>query len=166
MPAPRPFAVVCLFAVTMLALDSQRFLHADEPKEPVQLRLLRAGAERSGKDVFFFCDAVLINNTGAAFNVRSSFFSAFDGLRLVVFAEDGKKLLEQSFTAHQSPFSVRGSLFPVGQGENKKTLRFPVSGAPGDTKTVQVVLIGTLPGTDHGVLCSDLARVTIAERAK
>jgi len=48
-------------------------------------------------------------------NVKSNFYSAFDGLQFVVFRSDGSKLAQQSYLYHQSPYTSakEGALFPL-----------------------------------------------------
>jgi hypothetical protein len=164
------FARHLLLGVARLALAAVVSLHAagpnpllgGEPKEPVRLSLSSASAKSWGKDVLFHCEAVLVNETGAAINVKSNFYSAFDGLHLVLLDENGTRLLQQSSVRHQAPYDVKPRLFPLAKGENRKAIGFPVSGLPKGIKSVRVLLVGTLPGNDYPyVLCSNLATVTI-----
>jgi len=141
-------------------------LRAEERKEPVRLTLSGATAERDETAVRFRCETVLINNTGAALNVKSNFFSAFDGLELVVFSEDGKQLLRQSYLFHQSP-SFEQNQHKLEKGENRKSLVFPIGGLPKGTRAVKVLLLGTLPESEYkGLLCSDVVHVNVEESKK
>ncbi len=131
-------------------------------KEPVRLTLPGASAQRSGKDVVFRCEAVIVNNTGAVLKVQSTFYSAFDGLELVVLTAKGKELRRQSYLHHQSPHSPQGRQFPLNKGENRKTLVFPVLGLPKGTRVLKIRLVGTLPGSKYkGVLRSDVLTIPV-----
>ncbi len=142
--------------------DSSR---AIAKKGSVRLMLSKASAKQEEDFIAFACEAVLVNKTGAIVNVRSNFFSAFDGLELVVFGPDGSKLVQQPYIFHQSPHHYEGRLFPLKIDENRQTLQFPVWQVPNDVNKVRVLLIGTLPGDKYGsVLCSNI--VTISIRGK
>ena len=64
------------------------------PTGGVSLTLTSVAAKREPTMLTLFCDAVLENQTGAALTVSSHFFSAFDGLSLVV-RDDRDRLLTQ-----------------------------------------------------------------------
>src|SRR4051794_4090018 len=105
---------------TLLCLPAAQ--RAAGPREQVRLTLSGASAERYEGEVVFRCDAALVNDTDAVLTVRSNFSSAFDGLHLVVLGPDGRRLVQQSYSRHQSPSSPDGRLFPLGRGANRKTL--------------------------------------------
>jgi hypothetical protein len=139
--------------------DSSR---AIAKKESLRLTLSKISAEQTADGIVFVCEAVLVNETGAVVNVKSHFYSAFDGIELVVFGSDGSKLRQLRYTAHQSPYSLKENLFPLKIGDNRQTLRFRGRLFPDDVDKVGVVLIGTLPGNEYGsVLCSNMATISI-----
>lgn len=131
-------------------------------KQPVRLALAKAAAEREAGGIAFECESVMINETGAVLHVKSNCFSAFDGLQLVVFDGDGTRLVQQAYVAHQSPYSPEGRRFPLNVGETRQLLRFPVRVTLDDVKRIGVLLVGTLPGSEHpSVLCSNLVTIPI-----
>jgi hypothetical protein len=152
----------CICVVLLVGGAWTAVASADPPEVLVKLTLNKAAAERRTDDVLFECEATLDNATGRALNVRTSFFSAFDGVEIVLFDARGKKLRVQPYTFHQSPFAVDGTQ-PLEVGKTTKRLVFPVSGLPADVKTFRVCLIGTLPGSAYnpGLLLSDLVEVTL-----
>jgi hypothetical protein len=81
------------------------------------------------RDVILGCDVVIDNQAGEDLTVLSNFFSAFDGLSVVVLKE-GKELRSQSYLAHQSPFSVEKRPHVLKKGNNEGHMRFPISAAP------------------------------------
>ena len=132
------------------------------PKAAVTLSMSRVTAERLDKDLLFICEAVIDNATGAELIVKSSYYSAFDGLELVVIDEKGRKLAQQSYLYHQSLYSLTPRSFPVKVGKNRRELRFPVSGLPQNRREYRVLLVGTLPESEHGgTLCSDLVTAAV-----
>lgn len=142
-------------------------------KGAVRLLLAKASAEKEPQSgVLFRCEAVLVNETDSVVNVKSNFYSAFDGLQLVVFRSDGSKLVQQSYLHHQSPYTSakEGALFPLNIGENHKLLLFPVFSTvslPEDVNKLQVLLVGTLPGAEHcSTLCSNIVTVSLGEKLK
>ena len=145
-----------------LALNANLLL-AEKPNKPVGLTLAKATVERSGTDVTFRCETVLINKTNSVLKVKSNFYSAFDGLQLVVFSQEGELLLRQRYVYHQSPFSSDGRWFLLEQGENRKELCFPIlaKNIPKERKKLRVLLLGTLPDSKfQGILCSNMVSVT------
>jgi hypothetical protein len=109
-------------------------LLADEPKPAVSLLLSEASAERREQDALFRCEATLENATGKDLTVRSSFFSVFDGLELVVTTREGKTLAQQPYTFHQSPFAAHEREFTLKKGGTAATLVFPIGELPGNTR--------------------------------
>jgi hypothetical protein len=120
----------------------------------VSLCLQKASGERLENDILFRCELVLDNDTGRDLAVRSSFYSAFDGLELVVTNPEGKVLVQQSYLFHQSPFTPEGRKFPLKQGKTAGTLVFPIRGLPGDARSLKVRLVGTLPGSGYDRILS------------
>ncbi|MBV9470260.1 MAG: hypothetical protein JO316_01060 [Abitibacteriaceae bacterium] len=139
---------------------------AQAPSEGVKLHLATVKAERFAQDVLFDCDATLINRTGTTIQVKSNFSSAFDGLELIVFDEHGKRLVQQPYIWHQSPYSfLNPRTFDLKPGANQQPLTFPIRDLPSQLKTLRVLLVGTLPGSTYeGVLCSDVVTVSITAR--
>lgn len=127
------------------------------PEAKVRLSLSQAAVQPLGEDVLFICEAVIDNATGAELTVQSHYDSAFDGLDLVVMDERGRKLAQQPYVHHQSLFSAEGRGFVLARGENRRELRFPVSGLPWKRGGYRVLLVGQLPGSDYcDTLCSNL----------
>ena len=127
----------------------------------IELSLSKASAFWNGDQVLVVCDAVIDNRTAAAVSVRSNFFSAFDGVSLVVRNAKGKELFRKSYIAHQSPQAPPGKLYGLAVGENRKELRFPVD-LPKGTDTIRVSLVGTLPGSGRDdLLLSDVIEVKV-----
>jgi hypothetical protein len=152
-------AVVILFAACPTAF-------AQDDKPTVSLLLSRASAERWDHHILFRCDAVLDNASGKDLTVVSNFFSAFDGLQLVVTTTDGKVLAQKGYIWHQSPASS-GREFPLKKGRNEEELRFPIRDLPGDVKTFKVRLVGTLPGSGYDrILSSETLEVKVQPPAK
>lgn len=123
---------------------------AEPPKGPtgpaVVLSLERASATRGEHGVHFECETSLLNRTGATLHVVTNFSSPFDGLEIVVAAEDGKELARQAYIYHQSPYAENQRV-PLPPGVTTKTLSFPIADLTGITGTVYVKLAGGLPGT-------------------
>jgi hypothetical protein len=136
---------------------------AEEQKPAVVLDLVKATAERlDSGGVLFCCTATLKNNSGAELQVRTNFFSVFDGIILLVLGESGERLHQQPYIFHQSPYSPHDSDLPLKPGETRETLVFPVHGLPKDTRSVRLLLVGFLPGCDRsGLLCSGSVNVAI-----
>jgi hypothetical protein len=138
---------------------------AEEQKPPVVLDLVKATAERlDSGGVLFCCTATLKNNSGVELQVRTNFFSVFDGMFLLVLGESGEKLLQQPFIYHQSPYSPDGRDLPLKTGETRGTLCFPVD-LPKDTRCVRLLMVGDLPGCKRsGLLCSGSVIVAIPQQ--
>jgi hypothetical protein len=110
------------------------------------------------REVIFACDVVIDNQTGEDLTVLSSFFSAFDGLSIVLLKE-GKELRDQSYLVHQSPFGPERP-FVLKKGKNEGQLRFPISGAPDDWTRLEVKIRGGLPGSKYeGKLISNAKKI-------
>jgi hypothetical protein len=97
------------------------------------------------RDVLLACDVVIDNQTGEDLTVLSNFFSAFDGLSIVLLKE-GKELRNQSYLVHQSPMGKKCS-YVLKKGKNDGEMRFPIDAAPDNWAGLEVKIIGTLPGS-------------------
>ncbi|HEY1189871.1 MAG TPA: hypothetical protein VGE74_19635 [Gemmata sp.] len=135
---------------------------AEEPAPVVSLLIAEVTATRDGKDTYIDCKATLDNATGRDLTVRSMYFSAFDGLEVVVTDTEGKVLVQQAYDEHQSVFSFKGRDFPVKKGKTTKELRFPVRGLPEDARSVRVRLVGVLPESRYTrILSSETLAVEV-----
>jgi hypothetical protein len=151
----------CLCVLLTLAWSAgSPSAYAAEPK--VTLTLARVSVEASSEPGCFQCEAALDNAFGKVLVVHTSFFSAFDGLSIVVFDNQGKKLIQQPYIYHQSPQAAPGAAYQLPVGKTTKTLVFPVD-LPKGVKTLRVGLVGTLPGSEYQsvLLLSDLVDVTL-----
>jgi hypothetical protein len=157
-----------ILSIALVFCDSGKdYSRAEEQKQAVVLDLLKATAERldSGA-VLLCCTATLKNNSGVELQVRTNFFSVFDGMFLLVLGESGEKLLQQPYIYHQSPYSPHGRDLPLKTGETRGTLCFPVD-LPKETRSVRLLLVGFLPGCDRsGLLCSGSMIVAIPPEPK
>lgn len=152
----RLFTILGLAA--LLAVGSSA---VGEERKMVSLLLTKASAKRDTDDVLFRCDAVLDNTTGKDLTVRSPFFSAFDGLELVVTTPDGKVLAQQQYIRHQSPYGPLRD-FTLRPGRNEDLLVFPMRGLPADGKAFKVRLVGTLPRSGYDrILSSETLEVQV-----
>jgi hypothetical protein len=127
-------------------------LRGDKPpvpsaSRPVELRLDRVVLIQNGPEPLFICHAVLVNKTGADLTVLSHYFSAFDGLDLVVEDERGIVLSHRSYLHHQSAASYEPRSFVLHPGLNAHELRIPVGNIGPARAGYQVWLLGTLPGS-------------------
>ncbi len=89
---------------------------------------------------------VIDNQTGEDLTVQSNFFSAFDGLSMLLL-KDGMKVAEQSYLYHQSPYSADPRPFILKKGKNQKDMRFPFRLPPEDWAGLQAKMVGDLPGS-------------------
>ncbi len=139
---------------------------AADPEPLVSLLISKVTAARVEECTHFDCEATLDNATGRDLTVRSMFFSAFDGLEIVVTTPEGKVLAQQDYTYHQSAFKFVGRDFPVKSGKTVKKLRFSLAGLPEDTRTLRVRLVGTLPGSSYKrILSSETLAVEVKKGA-
>jgi hypothetical protein len=156
-------AFLCWCLLILLAVGCARTPPTDPQAATagaVTLSLASARAEHLQNEVLFVCDAVLDNRTGAELTVRSCYFSAFDGLDLVVMDEMGHTVARQAYTFHQSFFSIEQQCFPLKGGQNQQELRFPVRGLPKNRIVYRVLLAGHLPGSEYdGSLSSNQVAV-------
>jgi hypothetical protein len=152
----RTLNITCLTVLILCATQAE----TQEPKKKpaVTLTLVRVrGVEffstplegpmkgQKVRDVILACDVVIDNQTGDDLTVFSNFFSAFDGLSIVVFKE-GKELPSQSYFFHQSPMAEKRP-YVLKKGKNEKDMRFPISGLPADWAGMEVKIVGSLPGS-------------------
>jgi hypothetical protein len=148
-------SVNVLLVVTLSMVGSahrrpERPERAGKETPKVVLTLASVSTDRlDSGDILFTCKVIIENNTGAVLKVKSNFFSAFDGLSLVVRDEDGKELKKQSYTFHQSPFSIEPREYPLPSGKATKQIVFPVRGLPKEYARLKAQLIGTLPGSGY-----------------
>ena len=120
------------------------------PERPTIGLSIRHGSARvADRHLSVTCLANIENNTGRPLTVTSSFFSAFDGLTLLVFDEQDRELARQSFLHHQSPYSITGRPFPIRPGNTEQRMRFPVPSLPNPPSRLVLQLVGTLPGSGH-----------------
>jgi hypothetical protein len=133
-------------------------------KAKVALTLESASAARDEDgDVLFTCKATIENNTGAPLTVRSNFFSAFDGMTLVVQDVQGKELKKQAYTWHQSPTSVTTN-HPLATGKTTASIIFPVQGLPKGLAKFKLRVVGALPGSGYEhKLSSQLLEVRVED---
>ena len=119
------------------------------PGPHVVLTLDRASAERlESGDILFRCKLTLENHSGAELIVQSNFFSAFDGMILVVRDESGRELKRQPYVFHQAPLAApRG--YPLPTGKTAKTIVFPVDELPAGRTRFKLQVVGTLPGSGY-----------------
>jgi hypothetical protein len=162
MPFRRPFAVAVPLLCSLAAgsacprsgpRDESGTPSAEPSAEPapapVAIELASAGALRqSGGGLLVRCNATLINRTGDALQVRTSFNSPFDGIELVLADAAGAEILRWAYIRHQSPFS-EGTDRPLPPGETTRTLNFPIDGFRGPFEGVRARLEGGLPGTPY-----------------
>ena len=150
----------------MLAMLVGNASRADEQKPGVSLILSKVTAERWEQETVFRCQVTLDNDTSQDLSVISNFYSAFDGLELVVTNAHGKVLLQQHYLSHQSPSTPDGREFVVKRGKTTDTIVFPVRsfGTVGDSIRVRVV--GTLPRSSYRrILSTDTIRTVIKKNA-
>src|SRR5262249_49480224 len=135
------------FVATLLVLFSGPPPGPADEVEFVTLSAKQVTAKVRTSDVFVTCKAVIDNQTGRKLVVKSSFYSAFDGLSIVVTDQNGKNLAEQPYTAHQSPYAPPpGREYPLALGKTERQLVFPICDFSREEKKIKVRLVGTLPG--------------------
>jgi hypothetical protein len=100
------------------------------PLGDVLLTIQDASARQEPEYLDVTCTAVLNNRTASSLVVTSVFYSAFDGLRLIVSSEDGKRLAEQPYVLHQSPSSIPGRPFVLPSGCTTQRMTIPVFKLP------------------------------------
>jgi hypothetical protein len=136
--------LVCLIAMPELTPNK---LLADE--KFVSLVISKASAMRSeNKYVGFALEVAVDNATGKDITARSHFYSAFDGLVLVVTDKNGKTLAQQSNVMHQSPTATLNP-YIVKAGTTSEKLGFPIPDFPKEATMVKVRLVGQLPNSDY-----------------
>lgn len=107
-------------------------------------------AMRRNGEVTIACEATINNRTGAPIVVKSSFYSAFDGLSVVVRTKDGRTLGRTSYLEHQSPFSLEPREFSLPEGETTRTLSFVTDYIAADVGAIVIEVVGNLPQSSFG----------------
>jgi hypothetical protein len=130
---------------------------ADEPPKAdkshgssglVSLILTNASAERRRIDTVLSCEAVIENGTGKTLSLTYDYQSAFDLIEVVATTKDGKELIQQAYSFHLAPnYPARN--FELKPGRITRTLSFTVVGIPNDLNSVNIRLVGTLPGCEY-----------------
>ncbi len=135
---------------------------APSVSSPVVIKLSKVTVENSGGRMRFICETEIHNETGAELMVKSNYYSAFDGLMIVVLDKGGKILKKQLYTDYYSLFSDEPRSFPLRRGKNTERLIFPINGLPPDTTDFCVYITGNLPGSEYpGILQSDTVTVVV-----
>lgn len=132
---------------------------------PVRLVLDSARAKtRSSGDIFFECEATLINTSGAPIQTQTNFSSVFDGISIVIQNDRGDLLHEQAYVYHQSPYAEHQRV-DLAAGSTRKKIVFPVAvWDAGTTDELRVHLEGGLWGSAYSKgLVSNELRVRISE---
>jgi hypothetical protein len=151
-------------SLVVLLAAAGRPAPADESRPGISLILTGASAHRGEQDTLFRCQVILDNATGKELAVRSNFSSVFDGLELMITTREGKTLIQQPYTFHQSPFAPPGREFTLKRGRTEATLVFPVHAFPRDAKAVKVRLVGSLPGSTYErLLATDTIEVKVTD---
>src|SRR5262249_39232984 len=115
--------LVAVVGVLFLWVGDAAPASAPQKAGKVTLILVSATAERKANgDVWLNCEVVLDNQTGRDLFVESSFFSAFDGLTVVASDKNGRRLVRQGSTWHQSPnYPSQKFVLPKGKNEREMT---------------------------------------------
>jgi hypothetical protein len=111
-------------------------------------KILKGGREVWTQELDIECEVELKNDTGSALQVESNFYSAFDGLVLVIMDSEGKEVCRQWYTHHQSPFTPEPRTFELPIGITRKKLSFPVHLGKIVGK-LKVKIVGGLRDTDY-----------------
>jgi hypothetical protein len=104
--------------------------------------------EMKGKDVRYVllsCEVVIDNQTDEELTVMSNFFSAFDGLH-VLLLRNGKIEADEAYIWHQSP-RAEAMPYVLKKGKNQRDLRIPFRLPPDDWASLQAKAVGELPGS-------------------
>ena len=154
--------VVLALGILMIG-DASAF--ADDSDARVSLMLSAVSAEKRADDTLFRCDVAIVNDTENVLTVSSNFYSAFDGLELVVTDADGKTIKQQPYTSHQSPFTHKGRQFPLKRGKTQTSLAFPISSFNNAGQILKVRLVGTLPGSTYTrILSTETLQLAVSKR--
>ena len=147
-----------------LVISFSSFSRAAGSKPTVSLILSKAACKRLTNYMLFICEARLDNASGKDLTVRSNFYSAFDGLELVVTDKHGKILAQQSYLMHQSPYSFEPREFKVKQGITSDELRFPIPNLQKQAREFRVRLVGTLLRSSYQrILSTETIEVKVTE---
>jgi len=132
----------------------------------VSLFISKVTANPLGPEIMVTCEATIDNATGGDLTVRSGFFSAFDGLEIVVTDREGKLLEQRGCTEHQGLFKLTGRDFPLKQGKTVEEVKFSLHNLPVGTRSLRVRLVGTLPGSSYKrILSSETLTVEVGKGA-
>jgi len=135
---------------------------SQHPHGTVSLAIVDASAKREPEYLDIACTAAIDNRTGSSLTVTSSFFSAFDGLSMVVMSNDGQQLAAQSYVMHQSPSSAEGHPFVLPPGRTTHEMRIPVFALTNAPAEVGLQLVGHLPRSAFTAgVTSGIVRVTV-----
>ncbi len=105
------------------------------------------GREFRHHAVGFECVITVVNNTGQTLSVTTDYASPFDGLFLVAIFPDGTEEYRRRPNRHTH---TPGEAFPLPPGRTTRTVTFPHWPWPWEgPETVEVNLVGGLPGTDY-----------------
>jgi hypothetical protein len=150
-----------LLLILLLAASATDFAAADDTGF-VSLVLSETKATRGDLDTLFVCRVSLDNRTVDDLTVRTTFYSVFDGLELIVTTPEGRTLAQQPYIHHQSPRAPDGRKMDVKRGVTTRELRFPIRDLPADVRQVKVRLVGTLPDSGYRrLLASETLEVKI-----
>jgi len=128
----------------------------------VSLTILDASVKREAEYLDVACTAAIENRTGSYLTVTSSFFSAFDGLSLLVTSDDGKLLATQGYAMHRSPSTVEGRPFVLTLGRTTQEMRIPVFALTNAPDRIGLQLVGHLPHSSFtSGLTSGVVRVAV-----
>lgn len=92
------------------------------------------------------------NETGEVLSVKTFFQSPYDDVELIVLDADGKTIVQQPFSYHQSPIAFEGRELPVQKGENTAILGYPISDKAdvfAENKNLKLRLVGKLTGSKY-----------------
>ena len=123
-----------------------------------------SGTRLARNNVGFELEVAVDNSTGKDITTRSHFYSAFDGMVLVVTDKNGKTLAQQSNILHQSPTA---ELTPhvLKAGTTSEKLGFCIPDFPMDLTAVKVRLVGFLPNSDYKrILSTETMEVEIKSK--
>ena len=117
----------------------------------------------SNVETEILCQAVIDNRTGAPLIVFSNFYSAFDGLDLVVRDDHGRLLAQEPFIYHQSPYgSSNGRPFTLQSGRNTHDMHFSLTSMTNASDKLSLQLVGTLPRSSYTAsLTSQVVQVSV-----
>lgn len=166
MPSKVSVLLVAITLATVTLSISAAQTRGDERETPISLALKAASAERGDEDVTFRFEVTIDNATGKEVITKSAFSSIFDGLDLIVMDADGKLLVRQGYTFHQSPVRLNKKKFILKPGKTSGVLLFPVRKSFKVGQVLKVRLDGTLPNSPYTKLLSTNTKEIRVERRK